>query len=363
MLINQQRQHLFLHDHSAPDHDIPVVEDDGLPGRDGALRLIKFDFEKVIFRLCDGAGLLFVAIAYFGAAAKRTVDAVHGDQVDLARIEGPLHQVVIGSECDSVGPGIDLRDVAAVRGRNAESAALAERVVDDPLVAPQDIALCVHKIAGRTLNAAVALDEARVVAVRNKADVLAVVLLGIVKTALGSDLSGLGLILVAEWKLHVSKLLLCQNIEHITLILGRVERFQKKVAAPLRIIFCPRVVTGRQDVAAKLFHFGEEMLKLEAAVALDAGIGRAAVQVLIDKRLDDFLCKQVLIMDDMVRDADLLGNAAGILRVLEGAAGVQKIFTYNVIFIQAHRAADAIEAARRHDLSRHAAVNAAAHGN
>ena len=39
MLINQQRQHLFLHDHSAPDHDIPVVEDDGLPGRDHQIRL------------------------------------------------------------------------------------------------------------------------------------------------------------------------------------------------------------------------------------------------------------------------------------------------------------------------------------
>ena len=77
----------------------------------------------------------------------------------------------------------------------------------------------------------------------------------------------------------------------------------------------------------------------------------------------DFLRKQVLIVDDMVRDADLLGNAAGVLRVLEGAAGVQKILTYNVIFIQTHRAAYAFVAARRHDLSRHAAVDAAAHCN
>ena len=304
-----------------------------------------------------------MAIAYFGAAAKRTVDAVHGDQVDLARIQGPLHQVVIGAERDGVGLRIDFRDVAAVRGRNAESAALAERVVDDPLVAPQDIALCVHKIAGRALNAAVALDEAGIVAVRNKADILAVVLLGIVKAALRSDLSGLGLVLVAERKLHVGQLLLGQNIEHITLILGRVKRLQKEVAAPLRIIFCPCVVSGRQYVAAKFLHLGEEVLKLEAAVALDAWIGRAAVQVLIDKRFDDFLRKQVLIVDDMVRDADLLGNAAGVLRVLEGAAGVQKILTYNVIFIQTHRAAYAFVAARRHDLSRHAAVDAAAHCN
>ena len=105
------------------------------------------------------------------------------------------------------------------------------------------------------------------------------------------------------------------------------------------------------------------MLKLEAAVALDAGIGRAAVKILIDKRLDDFLCKKILIVDDMIRDADLLGDAAGVLRVLKGTAGVQKVLAYNIILVQTHRAADTLVAARRHDLSRHAAVNAAAHGN
>ena len=87
------------------------------------------------------------------------------------------------------------------------------------------------------------------------------------------------------------------------------------------------------------------------------------MQVLIDKGLDDFFRKKILVMDNMIRDADLLGNAAGVLRVLEGTAGVQKIFPYDVIFVQTHRAAYAFIAARRHDLSRHAAVNAAAHGN
>ena len=153
------------------------------------------------------------------------------------------------------------------------------------------------------------------------------------------------------------------NIEHITLILGRVERLQEKVAAKLRIIFCPRIVPGHQNIAAKLLHLLEEVLKLKAAVALNAGIGRAAVQILVDKRLDDFLRKEVLIMDDVVRNADFLSNAAGILRILEGAAGIQQVLAYNIIFIEAHRAANALIAARRHDLSRYAAVNAAAHGD
>ena len=308
-----------------------------MSGRDGALRFIKFDLEKVILGLRNGAGLLLVAIAYFGAAAERTVNMVHSDQVDSAGIQSPLHQVVISAECDGVSLGIDLRDIASVSGRNSEPPALAERIVDDPLVAPQDIALRIHEIAGRTLRAAVALDKAGVVAVRNKADILAVVLLGIPKTALRGDLTGLVLILVAERELNVSQLLLRQNIEHITLILGRVERLQKEVAAPLRIIFCPSVVAGCQNIAAQFLHLGEEMLKLEAAVALDAGIGCAAVKILIDKRLDDFLCKKILIVDDMIRDADLLGDAAGVLRVLKGAAGVQKILAYNIILVQTRR--------------------------
>ena len=113
---------------------------------------------------------------------------VHSDQVDSAGIQSPLHQVVISAECDSVGLGIDLRDIASVSGRNSEPPALAERIVDDPLVAPQDIALRIHEIAGSTLRAAVALDKAGVVAVRNKADILAVVLLGIPKTALRGEI-------------------------------------------------------------------------------------------------------------------------------------------------------------------------------
>ena len=123
---------------------------------------------------------------------------VHSDQVDSAGIQSPLHQVVISAECDGVSIGINLRDIASVSGRNSEPPALAERIVDDSLVAPQDIALRIHEIAGRTLRAAVALDKAGVVAVRNKADILAVVLLGILKAALRGDLPGPGLILVAE---------------------------------------------------------------------------------------------------------------------------------------------------------------------
>ena len=172
--LRTYKPHLFLNDNSAPDHDIPVIKDDRLTGRDGALRFIKLDLEKVGFRLCDGAGLLLVAVADLGAAAERAVDAVHGDQIDPA----------------------------------AESPALAERVVNDTFVAPQDITLRVHKIAGRTLRAAVALDEAGVVAVRYKADILTVVLLRVFKSAFRGDFSGLGLVLVAERELHVSKLLL-----------------------------------------------------------------------------------------------------------------------------------------------------------
>ena len=137
----------------------------------------------------------------------------------------------------------------------------------------------------------------------------------------------------------MGKLFLSQNIEHVTLVLGRVERLQEKVAAALRIIFCPCIVAGHQKITAPLFHLFEKMLKLETAVALNAGIGRVAVQILVNKGFDDLLRKEIFKMYDVIGDADPLRDAARILCVFQGAAGFQKIHSHNIILIKTHRAA------------------------
>ncbi len=55
-------------------------------------------------------------------------------------------------------------------------------------------------------------------------------------------------------------------------------------------------------------------------VAEGAGDGRAAGEVLGDEGLDDVGLEALLLVDEVVRDAELLGDAAGVVDVVDGAA-------------------------------------------
>ena len=55
-------------------------------------------------------------------------------------------------------------------------------------------------------------------------------------------------------------------------------------------------------------------------VAVEAGVGRAAAAVLGDERLDDVLEKLALQIQRVVRDAEPVGDAAGVLDILDAAA-------------------------------------------
>jgi hypothetical protein len=55
-------------------------------------------------------------------------------------------------------------------------------------------------------------------------------------------------------------------------------------------------------------------------VAERAGDGRAAVEILVDEGADDIALETLLLIDDIVRDAQVLGDAAGVVDVIEAAA-------------------------------------------
>ena len=302
-----------------------------------------------------------MTVADLGAAAERALDAVHGDQIDLPCVKCRFHQIIIGPKGDCIALRIDLCDIAAVGRRNSESSALSQRVMNDAFVAPQHISVGIHKVSRGTFLPAVAADKSGIIAVRNKAYILTVVLIGVLKTALRSDLPGRMLILIAQRELHVGQLLLGQNIENITLVFGRVHCFEQLIASALFVIAHSCIVTGHQYIAAQFFHLLVQMLKFELSVALDAGIGRAAVKVFVDEGLDHFLPEQVLIVHDMVGNPDLLCHAAGVLRILERTAGIHQIHSHNIVFIQPHCAAHTIISLARHHPGSNAAVHAAAH--
>ena len=282
-----------------------------------------------------------MAVTDFGAAAQRLFNAVRRDQVDPARVKGGLHQILIGSKRDGVGFRIDLCHVAAMGGRYPEPAPLAQRIMDDSLMTPQYIALSVNKISGRTVTAAVTADKAGVVTVRDKADILAVFFFSVPEAALRGDLSRRVLVLVPQRELYMGQLVLGHHIEDIALVLGGIEGFEQKVPAGLRIIFGPGIMSRDQKITSKFFHLRKQMLKLQLPVAFNAGIGRMAMQIFIDERLDHFLAEKVFIVYDMVGNTDPFCYAASVLCIFKRAACIQQIHAHSVILIEPHGAAHA----------------------
>ena len=82
----------------------------------------------------------------------------------------------------------------------------------------------VQKIPGRIVLAGVAFQKCRVVAVRDEADVLRVVLPGVDEAVFLRDGAHLLLGQAAQGELNPGKLLLVQTGEEIALILGLVRR-------------------------------------------------------------------------------------------------------------------------------------------
>ncbi len=62
------------------------------------------------------------------------------------------------------------------------------------------------------------------------------------------------------------------------------------------------------------------MIELDEVITECAGNGRTASQVFGDKGLDYLVLELVLEVDDVVRDAELLSDAPGIINIIERAA-------------------------------------------
>ena len=247
-----------------------------------------------------------------------------------------------------------------VRG-HAQAAALADGIVDDAAVRADDIAVQVQKRAGLGFLAGARGDDRRVVAVGDKADVLAVVLAGVAEAGFGGDLPRVGLAEGAEGEFDAGELLLRQVVEDVALVLGLVEGLFEDVLLP-----CPLdagVVAGGDIAAAQDIGALKELVKFQIAVAVDAGVGGDAVLIGVDEAVDDAGGKFVLEVENVKREAQTAGNAPGVLRVVERAAGMALGDARVLVVIELHHAADAVVARVGQKLCRHAGIHAAGHGD
>ena len=164
------------------------------------------------------------------------------------------------------------------------------------------------------------LDYFRVVAVRSEADVLTVWLLRVDESAALRKLARLSLVQLAQREQRPRKLRLRHRVQHIALILRRVERLFQQIF--LAAALDAGIVSGRYMAAPEDVRAVKELCKLHAAVAVDAGVRGHAHAVLRGKAVDDFFPKIVRKIKDVVRHAEPVRHAARVLDIVERAAGV-----------------------------------------
>ena len=221
------------------------------------------------------------------------------------------------------------------------------------------MAVFVDKVTRGAVVPREARDEARVVAVRHEADILAVRLVRVVKALLLCDAACLALVHRAERQACVRELLLCKRVEHVALVLALVERFFKEPAAVF--LFDARVVTGHDGVAAQNAGALVEPLELQIAVAVDAGVWRGAALVGGNEAVDDLPLEVIRKVEDIVGNAEAEGDRARILHVLERAAGLRALDADILVVKELHRRADALAALFLHQKCGDARVHTAAH--
>ena len=270
-------------------------------------------------------------------------------------------QRLVRADDDGVPLRQDLHDINFAVRRHPQAPALADGIVDNAAVGADNIAVQVEERAGFWRFAGAALDDLRVIAVRDKADVLAVVLAGVDQAGFGGNFTRFGLTQAAKRELDPRKRLLCQIVEHVALVLRLVEGLFEDVLLPFPLD--AGIVPGGDIAAAHDIGALKQLVEFQIAVAVDAGVRRNAVLIGVHKAVDDALGEFVLEVEDIIRHTEAVGHTACVLDIVERTAGVGLRNARVFIIIELHRAADAGEACVRQQLGRDGGIHAAGHGD
>ncbi len=132
-------------------------------------------------------------------------------------------------------------------------------------------------------------------------------------------LARLGLAALAERKAQDIELGLGGREQEVALVAlrlgGAVERAATARQPPAR-----HIMTGRHDAGAEVAGRVEQVAELDRLVAVDARHRRLAGDVAVRETIDHRRLEAALVIEDVMRNADAIGDRAGIVDVLTGAA-------------------------------------------
>src|SRR5207302_1578153 len=148
-----------------------------------------------------------------------------------------------------------------------ENSGLAMRdAVEGPVELTQSLPLLVHDVADARLES-IAREERAIVVTREEARLLAFRALCDRKSGVRRFRARRLLVLVAEREPHALEMLGIEPCKHVRLVLGVVGAAVQEHATAM--LCDPRVVAGREPIAARSSREGKKLPETEAAVAAD----------------------------------------------------------------------------------------------
>src|SRR6185437_9735887 len=188
----------------------------------------------------------------------------------------------------------------------------ADREMNDAGMPAEHLAVEIDDIAGFRRTRLQAFDNVRIVAGRNEADVLAVMLVGNCKTEAARKLSCLRLAAFAKRETQYLELFPGRTKQEITLIaLFFACAIERSPAAGQGAR--SDVVAGRQNIGTEFARGDQQIMKFDGHVAVDTWHRRLAVNITFGEAVDDGLLEAALIVEHVMWNADALGNAARVI--------------------------------------------------
>ena len=240
--------------------------------------------------------------------------------------------------------------------RDAKALALPDGVAGKPPVPAQHMAFLIHKIA-RLQRDSLRAQEGHIVAVRDKADILTVGFIGVQQPGLSGAAANEGLVVISYRQQQMGELILGQLIQHIALVLAPVTTPQQPVQICFRIVYHPGVVPCGDILIAQCHRPVQQRAELQAAVAVDAGVGRASGTVLRREMLHHVPTESVGLVEHIKLHAQPVGHGTGILCVVGAAAAAVAVGD------QLQHGAVTVIALLPQQQRRGGAVHAAGHGH
>ena len=334
-----------LDDPAAANYFVTVVEDGGLAGGYGALGVVEggedflFQWSRIPGPQMRGTGGTLgrrdkgfeggpggvVAVADLDFYAHGGGEGGDADPVEAAGAESLGGEFGVGAYRDLVRVRVDGEDVERRGGADAEALALADGEVGDAVVMSDDFAVGSDEFAGGVRDGAALLfevgsEELLVVAAGDEADFLGVGLFSEGQAGIASGDADVWLFHGAEGEEGAGELVLSEAEEEVGLVLGQVGGALEDPAGACGVVLVDGVVAGGDAVRADGAGGEQELVKLEVVVAEGTGDGGAAVEVLVNEGADYVLLETLLLVDDVVGDAEMLGDATGVVDIVQAAA-------------------------------------------